>query len=76
MAIVELNSQKVDSNARGAIEEFKIVIDSFKDRMDVCELESSNSRRTASVMTANFDIFQENSDSFRYQVNNDFSELK
>jgi hypothetical protein len=33
MALVELNSNKVGSNAMGAVEEFKIHIATFKDRV-------------------------------------------
>ena len=59
MALVELNSQKVGSACNGAIEEFRIHVETFKDRINQQELETENSKRTSSLLMDNFEAFQE-----------------
>ena len=71
MALVELNSNKVGSNAMSAVEEFKLHISTFRDRVQQQELETENAKRTCSLLMENMDIFQDTMKKFRYDTSYD-----
>ena len=76
MALVELNSNKVGSNAMSAVEEFKLHISTFRDRVQQQELETENAKRTCSLLMENMDIFQDTMKKFRYDTSYDVQDTK
>lgn len=62
---MERDAQINTASNKSAIEEFKLAIESFKDRVSQAEMESNNSKTTASFLQDQFDIFKEQSAEFR-----------
>mmetsp|Transcript_36224 Transcript_36224/g.55635 ORF Transcript_36224/g.55635 Transcript_36224/m.55635 type:complete len:102 (+) Transcript_36224:39-344(+) len=61
---------------KSAIDEFKLHLEAFKERMALTESDSSHSRRSVALIQHNFDLVQEGQTEFRSQINNDILELK
>ena len=59
MATIETSSIRHENQTKGHLEEFKLAIDSFKNRIDMVEVDASDSRRCNALMARDFEVHKE-----------------